>query len=251
MAEPKTQNFFDHLDELRERLMRCVWVFLVGFAVSYGFSDSIMEVLRAPLFAALPEDQRHLYFTHLFENFLTHLKISGYASVFFLSPYYFYELWGFVAPGLYVRERRLALPFIAAATFFFLAGAAFAYLVLFPVGFRYFIEYGGPSDVPLFSIDAYYGTCLKLMLLFGLAFELPVLVSLLGVLGVVDSNLLRAQRRTAIIGISVVAALFAPPDAISMLLLGCPMVALYEASIWVVVLFEHRKAKDLAAAPGP
>ena len=243
-------GFFSHVDELRARVMRSLYVFLGGFVFFFYYSEPILAFLRKPLFDALPPDQRKLYFTSLFENFLTHLKIGGYASLFFLSPYFFYELWGFVAPGLYARERRMAFPFIAAATAFFIGGAAFAYTVLFPVGFKYFVTFGGPSDVPLLTIDSYYGTALKLMLLFGLSFELPVLVSLLGFLGVVSAQTLRDQRRTAIIGITVMAALFAPPDAMSMILLGTPLVLMYEGAIWVVALFERTRRKKAEAEAG-
>jgi sec-independent protein translocase protein TatC len=226
--------FFDHFDELRARIMKCLWVFMGGFFGFYFVADRLMAVLRKPLFDALPIEQQKLYFTNLFENFLTHLKIAGYASLFFLSPYYFFQLWGFVSPGLFPKERKLVIPFLAAATFFFLLGASFAYFVLFPVGFKYFVTFGGPSDVPLLTIDSFYGTALKLLFLFGLAFELPVFIVFLGFLGLVDAALLRAQRRTAIIGITVVAAVVAPPDALSMILLGTPLVLLYELSIFVV-----------------
>ena len=246
--EAKTMGFFSHIEELRMRVMRCLYVFIGGFMVFFYFSEPILAFLRKPLFDVLPPEQQKLYFTSLFENFLTHLKVAGYASAFFLAPYFFSQLWAFVAPGLLPRERKYAVPFVFAATFFFVAGAAFAYGVLFPVGFKYFVTFGGPADVPLLTIDSYYGTALKLMLLFGLSFELPVLVSLLGFLGVVSAKTLQEQRRTAIIGITVMAALFAPPDAMSMILLGTPLVLLYEAAIWVVVLFERSKAKAAASA---
>jgi sec-independent protein translocase protein TatC len=239
-------TFYDHLDELRTRIMRCVWVFFAGFIGCYFVAEPILAVLRAPLFAIMPEDQRKLYFTSLFENFMTHLKIAGYASVFVFSPFFFYQLWGFISPGLYPRERKYVVPFVLAASLFFIGGAAFAYFVLFPVGFKYFITYGGPSDVPLLTIDSYYSTVLKLLLLFGLAFELPVLVCLLGFLGVVDAPMLRKHRQTATIGITVVAAVFAPPDAISMLILGIPLVLMYEASIWVVQWMGGRRARERA-----
>jgi sec-independent protein translocase protein TatC len=227
-------SFFEHFDELRERIMRCLFVFMVGFVLCYFISDPLLEILRRPLFAILPPERQHLYFTGLFENFMTHLKIAGYASVFLFSPYYFYEIWAFVSPGLYPKERKLFLPFISAATIFFVGGALFAYFVLFPVGFKFFVTYGSPSDVAMLTIDSYYGTCLKLLLLFGLAFELPIFICLLGFLGIIDAADLREHRRTAIILITVVSALFAPPDAVSMLLLGVPLVFLYEAAIWVV-----------------
>lgn len=236
-----------HIDEVRVRLTRSLGVFMVGFVACYFVSEQLMEILRRPLFRALPPEQQKLYFTGLFENFLTHLKISGYASVFFLAPYFFWEIWAFVSPGLYPRERKLVIPFVLLATVFFLGGASFAYFVLFPVGFKYFVTYGGPADVPLLTIESFYGTALKLMLLFGATFELPVMILLLGALGVVDAEQLRAQRKNAIIGITILAAFVAPPDAISMLLLGAPLVLLYEASIWGVQWLTARRAAPVVA----
>lgn len=226
-----------------------LWVFMIGFVGGYFLSEYVMEWLKAPLFSVLPEDRRALYFTSLFENFLTHLKIAGYLSIFICSPYFFYEIWQFVAPGLRAREKKAVIPFISSATFFFIAGALFAYYVLFPVGFKFFVTYGGPTDVPMLTIDAYYSTCLKLMLLFGLGFELPVFIVLLGFFGIVDAPTLKHHRRSAIIGITVASALFAPPDAISMLILMAPLILMYEASIWVVQLIgAKRQAQEAAEA---
>ncbi|MBC7690384.1 MAG: twin-arginine translocase subunit TatC [Methylotenera sp.] len=241
-AEAAKMGFFDHLDELRQRIMRCLYVFFAGFIGCYFMAEKVMEFLRRPLFKVMPPDQQKLYFTSLFENFLTHLKIAGYTSVFLLSPFFFFQIWGFIAPGLHHRERKLVVPFVSAATFFFLAGASFAYFILFPVGFKYFVTYGGPSEIPLLTIEAYYNTALKLILLFGLAFEMPVLVVLLGALGVVDAAALKAQRRNAIMGITIVSAMFAPPDAMSMVILAAPLIILYEASIWVVQWMGLRRA---------
>ncbi len=233
---------FDHIEELRARLMRCLYIFMVGFAACYAFAEPMLEFLRRPLFAALPPEQQKLYFTSLFENFLTHLKVSGYGSLIFLSPFYFAELWKFIAPGLKPHERRWVFPFVSSGALFFMGGAAFAYYVLFPLGFKYFVQYGGPADVPLLTIANYYDTCLKLMLLFGLAFELPVLLVFLGWLGVVSAEGLRSSRRTAILGITVASALFAPPDAMSMLLLMAPLIILYELAIVVVAWLQRGRA---------
>lgn len=241
-------SFFEHAEELRSRFMRALWVFMAGFVGFYFVADHLLAVLRKPLFDALPPDQRKLYFTNLFENFMTHLKIAGYASIFFLSPYFFWELWGFVKPGLNERERKLVIPFVSAATIFFIGGACFAYFVLFPVGFKYFVTYGGPTDVPLLTIESYYGTALKLLLLFGLSFELPVFVCLLGAIGAVDAATLRKHRRTATLVITVVSALFAPPDAVSMIMMGAPLILLYEGSIWVVQWMGVRRQMESASA---
>ena len=237
-------GFWQHLDELKARVVRCLWVFLGGFLLCYFFTNRwVFEFLQKPLFAALPPEQHKLYFTSLFENFFTHLKIAGYSSLFLFSPWYFYQLWSFLAPGLHEKERKLVLPFISAATFFFVAGGAFAYYVLFPIGFKFFVSYGLPTDMPLLTIDSYYGTCLKLMLLFGAAFELPVLMILLGFLGLLHSETLRAQRKNAFIGITIVSAFIAPPDAISMLLLMAPLLLMYEGATWVIAILEKKRAK--------
>ncbi len=245
----KRMGFLEHLDELRVRIMRCLIFFAIGFAICFTFAEHMLAFLRAPLFAVLAEEQRKLYFTNLFENFLTHMKISGYGSVFLFSPFYFHQLWAFISPGLYPKERKLVVPFVLLATLFFVGGALFAYYVLFPVGFKYFVTFGGPTDVPLLTIDAYYSTCLKLMLLFGMAFELPVLIILLGYLGLIDAPTLRKNRKTAIIGITVASAVFAPPDAVSMLLLMTPLILMFEGAILVVAWIGVRKTLDNPPQP--
>lgn len=238
MSPPKNEknmSFFEHLDELRLRVFRSILVFGLGFALVYLlFRQPVMDFLRTPLFNALPPEKQKLYFTGVFENFLVQLKISGYSALFFLAPYFFWEIWGFVSPGLRENERKWVIPFIVTATFFFIGGAAFAYYVLFPTAFNFFLHYGSESDVALITIDSYYGTALKLLLLFGLAFELPVIISLLGFLGVIDSTFLKQHRRHAILGITLASAVFAPPDMMSMVMLMIPLIVLYEFSILAV-----------------
>lgn len=244
-------GFWQHIDELKVRLRRCLIGFFIGFGLCYAYTNEfVFRFLQKPLFDALPPEQHKLYFTSLFENFLTHLKIAGYSSIFLLSPFYFYQLWAFISPGLHPRERRLVIPFLTATTFFFLLGAGFAYYGLFPLGFKYFMSYGMPTDSPLLTIDAYYGTCLKLMFMFGVAFELPVIIVALGYFGILDSATLKAQRKNAFIGITIVSAFIAPPDAISMLLLMAPLYLMYEGSAWVIQFIEKkREVKDTPPPP--
>ncbi|MEN9722951.1 MAG: hypothetical protein RJB38_937 [Pseudomonadota bacterium] len=249
MAQAETPNrsrgpvmgVFEHADELRARLMRCLMIFMAGFVGFYWVTEPILAFLRRPLFAVLPPERQQLYFTSLFENFLTHLKVAGYASLIFLSPLYFHQVWGFVSPGLYQKEKRWVLPFALSGALFFALGAAFAYSVLFPVGFKYFVQYGAPTDVPLLTISAYYETCLKLMLLFGLSFELPVVLVFMGWMGWVSPAQLREHRKTAILLITILSALFAPPDAVSMLLLMAPLILMFEGAIGVISWIQTRR----------
>jgi sec-independent protein translocase protein TatC len=241
LAKGPVMGIFEHADELRMRLMRCLYIFMAGFAVFYFLAEPMLAFLRQPLFDVLPPDRQRLYFTSLFENFLTHLKVAGYASALFLSPAYFHQLWSFVAPGLYQKEKRWVFPFLGAGAVFFFLGAGFAYKVLFPAAFKFFVQYGSPTDVPLLTISSYYDTCLKLMLLFGLSFELPVVLVFMGWLGVLTPVQMRTHRRMAILIITVMAALFAPPDAMSMLLLMAPLILMYEGAILVIAWIQKRR----------
>lgn len=243
--EVGAMSFFEHLDELRVRVIRALYVFLGGFLLSYFLiTQYIMIFLKQPLFKILPPEQHKLYFTSLFENFLTHLKVSGVVSIFILAPYFFYEVWGFISPGLYDKERKLVIPFVLIATFFFFLGGAFAYYILFPSAFHFFIFFGGENDIPLLTINDYYTTCIKLILLFGLAFEFPVILGLLGYLGVVDSKFLRENRKNAILVISVLSAMFAPPDAMSMILMIIPVYLLFELTVVFISKVENKRRRN-------
>lgn len=233
-------TFWDHIDELRSRVVTCLYVFFAGFILFYFLSDRILDLLRRPLFAQLPVERQHLYYTGLFENFFVHLRIAGYASLLFFSPIYFMILWGFVAPGLHEYERKKVLPFVVAGSLFFLLGSAFAYFVLFPAGVKYFLTYGTSAEVAWLTLENYVSLVLKILFGFGLAFELPVVIVLLAKIGVLTAESLAAHRRSAIVVITVIAALIAPPDAISMLLLMVPLYLLFEGSLIVVRLIQDR-----------
>ncbi len=229
-----------HWNELQKRVIRCCAIFVIGFLICYHHADLILDFLRQPLFKVMPPSQRNLYFTSLFENFMTHLKVAGYAALFLFSPYYFYEFWKFIVPGLSLREKKLILSLVLASTLFFLGGTCFAYWILFPIGFKFFITYGTPTHIPLLSIEIYYTTCLKFLFLFGMAFELPVLLCVLSYLNILNEKVLKKNRKTAILVIALASAFFTPPDAVSMLLLAIPLILFYELSLWLVPWLKRR-----------
>jgi sec-independent protein translocase protein TatC len=244
--ENTEKPFWDHLEELRSRLMNCLYVLLGTSVVGYAVRMPVLEFLKAPLFQALPPEKRHLYFTGLFDSFFNHLQISLLAGVFIGSPYFLYQVWAFVGPGLHGHERRLATPFVIAGTIFFFAGASFAYYLVLPVGFKFFLEFGQPMDMPMITVKEYFTVLYRLLLLFGASFELPVVLVLLAKIGLVDHAMLSSHRRTAIIAITLASAMFAPPDVMSMLMMMAPLYVFFEGAVQVIRFMEKKKTSPTA-----
>ncbi len=234
-------TFWDHLDELRAKVVNCLYVFFAGFLAFYFVSDKLLDWLRKPLFDYLPKEKQHLYYTGLFENFFVHLKVAGYASLVLLSPIYFFILWKFIAPGLYEKEKKAIFPFAVAASFFFIFGASFAYFFLFPAGVKYFLSFGTQAEVAWLTLENYVNLVLKILFGFGMCFQIPVIIVLLAKIGILSASQLEKQRRFAIMAVAFLSALVAPPDAISMLLLMVPLYLLYEGSILVVKMTTNTK----------
>ena len=242
--EKLEKPFWDHLEELRARLMNCLYALLVTSVIGYLVRVPVLEFLKAPLFQALPPERRHLFFTGLFESFFNHLQVSLLVGVFIGSPFFVYQIWAFVGPGLHRHEKKLALPFILAGTFFFFLGAAFAYYLVLPLGFKFFLEFGQPMDMPIITVKEYFSVLYRLLLLFGASFELPVVLVLLARLGIVNHAMLSGQRRNAIIAITLVSALVAPPDVMSMLLMMAPLYVFFEGAVQVIRLLEKKKTSQ-------
>jgi len=242
--EKMEKPFWDHLEELRDRLMKCLYILLVTSLAGYLVRIPVLEFLKAPLFAALPPEKQNLYFTGLFESFFNHLQVSILAGIFIGSPFFLYQIWAFIGPGLHQHEKRLAAPFIAAGTLFFFLGAAFAYYLVLPIGFKFFLEFGQPMDVPMITVREYFSVLFRLLLLFGASFELPVIMVLLAKIGILNHAILVTHRRSAIIGITVVSALFAPPDIMSMLMMMAPLYVFFEGAVQVIRLMEKKKTSQ-------
>ncbi|HJQ82663.1 MAG TPA: twin-arginine translocase subunit TatC [Candidatus Binatia bacterium] len=241
-----------HLEELRWRIVRALVAVGIAFAVCWWFAEALFTFLIRPL-AALRPDETIVIGTGVAEAFFTKLKVSFIAAIFVASPVIFFQSWRFVAPGLYQSEKRLALPFAAAASFFFVTGAAFCYALVFPVGFRFFLEeYVSIGVAPQIRISEYLTFAARMLLAFGLTFELPVVTFFLARLGVVTHRSLIGMARYAIVAIFVVAAVLTPgPDVASQLLMAAPLFVLYALSILIAWLVAPpATATDLARSAG-
>ncbi|GAB4255883.1 MAG: hypothetical protein Kow0092_01430 [Deferrisomatales bacterium] len=228
--------FTAHLEELRSRLIKAGLALIGGFAACYAVSEQLFAFLVQPLTAALPEGS-HLAMIRVQEGFLTHLKVALLAGVFLASPVILYQAWKFVAPGLYPHEKRYVWPFVGTATVFFFAGAAFAYWVVFPFGFRFLLAYAQGTIQASISMDAYLGFATRLLLAFGAVFELPVVVFFLAKMGLITYRPLVQGRGYALVIIFIVAAILTPPDVFTQLLMAAPLYILYEISIVVARVF--------------
>jgi len=228
-----------HLAELRGRLIKSLVAVGVAFVVCYQFVEALMAWLIAPLKALDPAAKVQVIGTGLAEAFFTKLKVSFIAGIFLASPAIFYQIWRFVAPGLYEHERRYVKPFVFFATGFFVCGAYFCYRLVFPTAFGFFLEeYGSISIEPLLRISEYLSFASRMLLAFGVVFELPVFTFFLARTGIVDHRMMIAMWRYAVVGIFIVAAVLTPgPDVASQLLMATPLLVLYAASIGVAYVF--------------
>ena len=251
--EASKAPLMDHLIELRSRLIKALLGFGIAFIFCFFFAKQIYNVLVWPfVWVAGPENSKFIY-TALLEYFITQLKLALFGAGFISVPVIATQIYGFVAPGLYRHEKRAFLPFLLWTPVLFTMGAAFVYYVMLPFSIKFFTGYqtltsGGAMGIELQAkVGDYLEFVMTLIFAFGLTFQLPVLLSLLAKVGIVTARALREMRRYAIVGLFGVAAVFTPPDAISMLSLAVPLVLLYEISILSVVLIERGKAKEDAA----
>ena len=238
-----------HLEELRWRILRALLAVGAAFAVCYWFAEPIFAFLKEPLTAARP-DQSLVIGTGVTEALFTKLKVSFIAALFLASPVVFFQAWRFVAPGLYESEKRLALPFAIVASFFFVLGAAFCYALVFPVGFRFFLEeYASIGVAPQIRIAEYLSFATRMLLAFGITFELPVVTFFLARIGVLTHRHLLGWARYAIVVIFIVAAVLTPgPDIASQLLMAAPLLLLYGLSILVALLVGRPATAAVPAA---
>ncbi len=250
LVPPETEqgemSILDHLTELRIRLIRSLIAITLGFSVCLAFSEQIFYFLAQPLLDVLPETKKQMVFTSLPEVFFVYMKVSFFAGVILTSPVLFYQLWKFVAPALYKNEKKYLIPFVLTSTLFFLMGASFGYYQVFPWGFRFFIAMAGDYILPMITMRDYLALATRLLLAFGLIFEMPILSVFLAKLGILTPQIMRRFRKYAILLIFIVAAILTPPDAVTQCLMATPMLVLYEISILATQFFGKKQEKPVS-----
>lgn len=221
-----------HLAELRKRLANSVLAVFILFGISFMFYEPILEWMKQPLIDAMPEGTTMIA-TGVAEAFFTAIKVAFFAGIILALPVIFWQFWLFVAPGLYENEKKYVIPFVAAATIMFLMGASFAYYVVVPFGFEFLVNFGNTIVTVTPRIGEYVGFFTKIMVGFGISFELPVITFFFAVLGLVDDESLKGFFKYAVVIIFIIASLLTPPDVITQLLMAGPMILLYGVSILI------------------
>ena len=246
--------FTEHLEELRKRLIISAIAIGVGFLASYGFAEQLYMVLAVPIKAVMQDDNSFI-FTSLTEAFFTYLKLAFFAGIVLASPVILYQVWAFVAPGLYKSEKKYALPFVVLSTLFFLAGVLFCFFVVFPIACKFFASFAESGIIEMkLKMSDYLSFSCKFMLAFGAVFEMPIFILFLSRMGLVTHEQLKRNRKYILVLSFVAAAFLTPPDIVSQILMAVPLILLYEVSIIVAKIFGKKREEiddDEEAADTP
>lgn len=233
-VEAYRMPILEHLRELRDRLIRCLWALGISAIVGFAVSQPVFEFLAKPMVDALATTGTgSLAVMEATEGFVVQMKVAGLVALFLSLPVLFWQVWGFVAPGLYDAERRWVAPLVAASTLLFVLGATFCYFAVFGFGFPLFLQMNGPNITAVLSINSYLSFAITLLVAFGVAFQLPVVIFFLARLGLIHHIDMIKGFRYSVVAIAVIAAVLTPPDVISMALMGGPLLLLYALGILV------------------
>ena len=242
-------SFIGHLTELRSRLVKSIIYLFIFFIICYFFAEDIYSFLVQPYAEAVKDDEvnRRLIFTALHETFITYLKVAFFTAMFVSSPIILTQIWKFIAPGLYKNEKRALLPYLIATPTLFLLGGMLVYYLVMPLAIKFFLTFETSAQVsglPIqleAKVNEYLSLIMRLIFAFGISFQLPVLLSLLARVGFIDSEYLKKRRKYVIVIIFIAAAILTPPDPITQIGLGIPLLILYELSILSVKIIEKKK----------
>ncbi|MBC7531385.1 MAG: twin-arginine translocase subunit TatC [Oligoflexus sp.] len=248
----KVMGIFEHIDELRVRLVRSVIVLMVMFCICYFFAGQILTFLKQPLVMALPKGTPSLYFTGPMDVFLANVKIGFFTALVLSCPIWLYQLWKFLEPALYVKEKKYAIPFLISSVSLFVAGVAMCYYMILPLTLEYLLGLGKEMGAtPIITISDYLSLIMMMMFGFGAVFETPVVLVLLALLELVTAEMLRTNRKYVIVGIVIVAAVVTPtPDPLTQMAMALPTWLLFEASIVLIAWLQRSKAKEAKKAEG-
>tara|TARA_Y100000590_G_scaffold312854_1_gene353607 strand:- start:778 stop:1545 length:768 start_codon:yes stop_codon:yes gene_type:complete len=249
--EQNEGSFISHLTELRQRLINSIIFLAILFVICYFFSENIYGFLVEPYAQAVKDDtaNRRLIFTALQETFLSYLKVSFFAAFFITSPFILIQVWKFIAPGLYKNEKTAIAPYLIATPILFLLGGIIVYYLIMPLAIKFFLSFessGVVTNLPIqleAKVNEYLSLVMKLIFAFGLSFQLPVVLSLLARVGVIDSKFLKDRRKYVVVIIFAAAAILTPPDPVTQIGLAIPLLILYELSIFSVKIIE-KKSKE-------
>ncbi len=250
--DDKDTGFVSHLTELRKRLIHSFIFLIIFFIICYFFAEYLYGFLVEPYAQAVREDgtNRRLIFTALQETFLTYLKVSFFTAFFVTCPFILMQIWKFIAPGLYKHEKTAILPYLVLTPVLFLLGGMLVYYLIMPLAIKFFLSFettGISTNLPIqleAKVNEYLSLVMKLIFAFGISFQLPVILSLLARVGIVNSNFLKERRKYFIVIIFAAAALLTPPDPITQIGLAVPLLILYELSIFSVKIIENKKLRD-------
>ena len=253
--DDKDTGFVSHLTELRKRLIHSFIFLIIFFIICYFFAEYLYGFLVEPYAQAVREDgtNRRLIFTALQETFLTYLKVSFFTAFFVTCPFILMQIWKFIAPGLYKHEKTAILPYLVLTPILFLLGGMLVYYLIMPLAIKFFLSFettGISTNLPIqleAKVNEYLSLVMKLIFAFGISFQLPVILSLLARVGIVNSNFLKERRKYFIVIIFAAAALLTPPDPITQIGLAVPLLILYELSIFSVKIIENKKLRDTDA----
>jgi len=245
--EDSQETFLSHLIELRDRLIRCLVAVGIAFIPAFIYSGQLYDLLARPVMEALPQGS-HMIATGVITPFLIPMKIAMMAALLLALPFVLYQAWAFVAPGLYAHEKKLVLPLVVSSTVLFFCGMLFCYYIVFGRVFAFIARFAPKSISVAPDIEAYFNFVLGMFLAFGIAFEVPVVVVVLVMTGLVSSQQLREWRGYVIVAIFIVAAVVTPPDVVSQISLAIPMCLLYEAGIFFGRIVEKRRKSEAAVS---